>query len=153
MSFGLYRQAGQPFYVRVRDFQRSIIRGVLRKHHGNQVAAAAELGLHRNTLARYCNQLGIDPSAFYRKQDHERYLMQHAWRAEKIAQGLCANCLKNPAGGVGGTETCCASCSQKKRDREAARAQRLNLYQSKRDETTLGVERLLRLASVKEHHA
>jgi DNA-binding NtrC family response regulator len=71
----------QPFYVRVRQFQRSIIRGALRRHHGNQVLAAAELCIHRNTLGRYCNTLGIDPSAFYRKQDHARYLARHGWRS------------------------------------------------------------------------
>jgi hypothetical protein len=112
---------GQPFYVRVREYQRSIIRGALRRHHGNQVKAAADLGLHRNTLARYLNLLGIDPSAFYRKSDHERHQAQQAWRAAKIAEGLCANCVKRTAGGPGGSETCCRICAQKKRDRENKR--------------------------------
>jgi two-component system, NtrC family, nitrogen regulation response regulator GlnG len=80
---GVYKNAGQPFYARVRDFQRSVIRGALRKSHGNQVKAAALLGVNRNTLARYCDQLGIDPSAFYTKRDHERYQAQHGWRARE----------------------------------------------------------------------
>jgi DNA-binding NtrC family response regulator len=75
----------QPFYVRVHDFQRSIIRAALRKHHGNQVAAAAALGLHRNTLARYLNCLGIDPSAFYSKRDRDKYQAQHGWRERRKA--------------------------------------------------------------------
>lgn len=73
---------------RVEDFQRGIIRGALRRQHGNQIAAAAELGFHRNTLARYLNLLGIDPSAYYRKRDHEIYRAQHGWRAAKIADAL-----------------------------------------------------------------
>lgn len=157
MSFALHKSAGQTFYVRVRDFQRSIIRGALRKHHGNQVKAARTIGLHRNTLARYCDLLGIDPYAFYRKSDHERYLAQHGWRAIKIAEGLCANCFKRPPGGPGGTETCCPICAKKKRDRENARY--LRKCKAERDqperltETTPHVERLLKLASVKEYHA
>lgn len=121
MSFGLYRQVGQPFYARVRDFQRSIIRAALRKHHGNQVAAAAALSLHRNTLARYCDVLGIDPSAFYTQSDRERYQAQHDWRARKIKEGMCANCFKALAGGPGGTKTTCRICARKKRERENRR--------------------------------
>jgi hypothetical protein len=159
---GVFNRAGESFYARVEDFQRRIIRGALRRHRGNQIAAAAELGIHRNTLARYLNLLGIDPSAFYRKREHEKYLAQHGWRAVKIAEGLCANCFKNPAGGIAGSKTCCATCAEKKRKRENARAQRLNLYKTKRPETTAAVERLLRLASAHpdraeipgvEHHA
>jgi hypothetical protein len=124
MSFGLYRQAGHPFYARVRDFQRSIIRAALRKHRGNQVAAATALGLHRNTLARHCNCLGIDPSAFYLKRDREQYEAQHGWRARKIKEGLCANCFKALAGGPQGTSTTCGICARKKRERENSRYRR-----------------------------
>jgi hypothetical protein len=145
MSFGLYRQAGHPFYARVRDFQRSIIRAALRKHHGNQLAAAAELGLHRNTLARYCNFLGIDPSAFYLKRDRDKYEAQHCWRARKIKEGLCANCFKAMAGGPHGTKTTCGICARKKREREN-RSYRIKCMAAHE-------RRQRRQLSIKEQHA
>jgi DNA-binding NtrC family response regulator len=60
------------FFVRVAEFQRRIIRAALRRSKGNQRVAAEELGIHRNTLAAYCDKLGVDSSVFYRRRSGRR---------------------------------------------------------------------------------
>lgn len=115
------------FHQRVSEFQRKMIRGALRRNHGNQVHAARELGLHRNTLARHCELLGIDVSAF-RPSKERVHAMNRARRKKAMEKGLCANCQKNPAGGNGGTVTCCPPCAERKRDNAQKRSKRLGLY-------------------------
>lgn len=39
--------------------RRHLIRHTLRRHNGNVTQAAAELGVHRNTVMRYMLDLGI----------------------------------------------------------------------------------------------
>ena len=46
----------------VREFKKSYILEVLSHHKGNQCKAAAELGMHRNTLSRTINELQINPA-------------------------------------------------------------------------------------------
>jgi|SRR5919108_322748 DNA-binding protein Fis len=48
----LYREA-------VREFKRTFLVTVLRHHKGNQSKAARTLGVHRNTLARMLEELGM----------------------------------------------------------------------------------------------
>lgn len=46
----------------VREFKRRFILEVLASHRGNQCKAARELGVHRNTLSRFLEELDIDPT-------------------------------------------------------------------------------------------
>ncbi|HLW51269.1 MAG TPA: helix-turn-helix domain-containing protein [Candidatus Angelobacter sp.] len=48
----------------VREFKKRFIRHVLRENHGNACRAARELGIHRNTLSRICQELRLDPRDF-----------------------------------------------------------------------------------------
>ena len=48
----------------VREFQKRFISNVLKQKRGNQVAAALELGMHRNTLSRTIRDLKIDGNQF-----------------------------------------------------------------------------------------
>jgi len=43
----------------VREFKRQYLREVLMAHKGNQCKAAAELGIHRNTLSRAMAELDL----------------------------------------------------------------------------------------------
>jgi Fis family transcriptional regulator, factor for inversion stimulation protein len=53
----LYREA-------VTEFQKVFVASVLSECKGNLSKAAAELGIHRNTLTRTISQLGLDISTF-----------------------------------------------------------------------------------------
>jgi len=120
-----------PFYQKLADFQRKLIRGALRRNKGNLMHAARELGMHRNTLGNLCNRLGIDPTAFRPsgKSKRERQAeSQKKYKERALANGLCAQCLKRPAGGKRGTKTACAICAETKRENEHKRAKRLRLY-------------------------
>ena len=44
----------------VAEFERRFIRKILEKANGNQSRAAQELGIHRNTLSRKIDELGLD---------------------------------------------------------------------------------------------
>ena len=43
--------------------------GRLEKHGGNQVRAAKEMGIHRNTLSRQMAVLGVDAGQYRRRDD------------------------------------------------------------------------------------
>jgi DNA-binding NtrC family response regulator len=43
---------------------KAIIERMLSETHGNQVRASSRLRVHRNTLARQIEQLGIEPKDF-----------------------------------------------------------------------------------------
>ena len=45
------------------EFQRRFIKGVLEKNKGNQSRAAKALGIHRNTLGRKVEELGLNQRA------------------------------------------------------------------------------------------
>ena len=49
--------ASIPYAEAVRQFKRRYIMEVLAHHKGNQCKAAAELGMHRNTLSRTLAEL------------------------------------------------------------------------------------------------
>jgi Fis family transcriptional regulator len=52
--------AGVNYTDAVRQFKRRYILEVLAQHKGNQCKAAAELGMHRNTLSRTLTELELD---------------------------------------------------------------------------------------------
>lgn len=54
--------AGMTYQQAVREFKKRFILEVLARHRGNQCKAAAELGMHRNTLSRTIAELKIDPA-------------------------------------------------------------------------------------------
>ena len=53
-------EKGVLFADAVTEFERTFIRGVLEKNRGNQSKA---LGIHRNTLGRKLEQLGLNHRA------------------------------------------------------------------------------------------
>ncbi len=58
--------AGISYTDAVRDFKKRYILEVLARHRGNQCKAADELGMHRNTLSRTLNELGLDSTQIRR---------------------------------------------------------------------------------------
>jgi DNA-binding NtrC family response regulator len=52
----------------VDEFERRFIRKVLEKNNGNQSKAAKTLGIHRNTLSRKIEDLGLDRQPKRRKR-------------------------------------------------------------------------------------
>ena len=58
------RRAGIPYLEAVQAFRKQFIWTLLVRHHGNQCKAAKDLGVHRNTIKRMMNELGIDPNEF-----------------------------------------------------------------------------------------
>ena len=53
---------GITYEEAVLEFKKRFILEVLSHHKGNQCKAAAELGMHRNTLSRTVSELKIDPA-------------------------------------------------------------------------------------------
>jgi len=58
----MYR-SGTKYSEAVREFQKAFITAVLREFNGNQVKAARQLGMHRNTLRRNLLELDVDIKA------------------------------------------------------------------------------------------
>ncbi len=54
--------SGVTYDEAVREFKRRYLIEVLSHHRGNQCKAAAELGMHRNTLNRTIAELQLDPA-------------------------------------------------------------------------------------------
>ena len=52
--------SGVHYGEAVREFKKQYLREVLVAHRGNQCKAAAELGMHRNTLSRLMAELSLD---------------------------------------------------------------------------------------------
>ena len=58
----LEAQAPGALYARViEQVERPLIEAMLARHAGNQLRAAAALGINRNTLRKRLDALGIDP--------------------------------------------------------------------------------------------
>ncbi len=53
---------GITYTEAVREFKKRFILEILASHRGNQCKAAKELGMHRNTLSRTLEELGVDPA-------------------------------------------------------------------------------------------
>jgi Fis family transcriptional regulator len=51
---------GIPYSEAVREFQKGFVLTVLQQQKGNQLKAAQDLGMHRNTLRRIIHALQID---------------------------------------------------------------------------------------------
>jgi len=51
---------GILFTDAVTEFEKRFIKRMLEKNNGNHSKAAAELGIHRNTLSRKVGDLGLD---------------------------------------------------------------------------------------------
>lgn len=58
--------AGIPYGEAVRQFKKRYILEVLAHHKGNQCKAAAELGMHRNTLSRTLTELDLSTAQIRR---------------------------------------------------------------------------------------
>jgi Fis family transcriptional regulator len=56
-------EGGILYAEAVREFRKAFIAAVLREHSGNQIKAARELGMHRNTLSRTASALELDVAA------------------------------------------------------------------------------------------
>src|SRR5271157_1897518 len=52
--------SGITYAEGVREFKKRFILEVLARHRGNQCKAAAELGMHRNTLSRTITELELN---------------------------------------------------------------------------------------------
>lgn len=51
---------GVAFEDAVGEFEKRFIRKILELNQGNQVRSARSLGIHRNTLSRKIEELGLD---------------------------------------------------------------------------------------------
>ncbi|HEU5451534.1 MAG TPA: helix-turn-helix domain-containing protein [Terriglobales bacterium] len=58
------RRGGILYREAVGEFKKAYLAAVLRANNGNLSKAAAALALHRNTLARICAELALDPKEF-----------------------------------------------------------------------------------------
>jgi ABC-2 type transport system ATP-binding protein len=61
--------SGIRYEEAVREFKKQYLREVLIAHRGNQCKAAEELGMHRNTLSRTIEELGLDPAQIVEMRD------------------------------------------------------------------------------------
>ncbi|UWZ84625.1 helix-turn-helix domain-containing protein [Occallatibacter riparius] len=75
----------QSFEQMMADCRRVILRAALVDARGNQCKAAERLGMHRNTLARHCEALGINaatckpkPPRGYRPSELARLVLRNA---------------------------------------------------------------------------
>ncbi len=59
---------GIPYGDAVSEFEKRFIKKVLDKHKGNRSKAATALGIHRNTLSRKIEDLGLDHRPKRRKR-------------------------------------------------------------------------------------
>lgn len=59
---------GISFEDGVTEFEKRFIRKVMEKHKGNQSKSAQTLGIHRNTLSRKIEELGLDHRPKRRKR-------------------------------------------------------------------------------------
>ena len=53
-------EKGVYFGEAVKEFEKTFIQGVLAKTRGNRSRAATMLGMHRNTLGRRLEELGLN---------------------------------------------------------------------------------------------
>ena len=56
---GMRENDERDYRKALQRFRRGFIRSALLRHGGNQVRAAAEMGVHRNSLARTMQELGM----------------------------------------------------------------------------------------------
>jgi Fis family transcriptional regulator, factor for inversion stimulation protein len=68
----------------VKEFKKTFIAHVLDQHRGNQCKAARQLGMHRNTLSRTLDELGLDVKEI-RRSSAERRPPRSAPPASEVA--------------------------------------------------------------------
>jgi two-component system nitrogen regulation response regulator GlnG len=59
--------AGSVYHTALAAFERPLFAEILRETGGNQLQAARQLGINRNTLRKRLSELAIDPEAFARR--------------------------------------------------------------------------------------
>jgi DNA-binding NtrC family response regulator len=69
---------GILFNDAVSEFQKRFIKRMLEKNNGNHSKAAMELGIHRNTLSRKVDDLGLDHRPKRRSSNGHRHLAARA---------------------------------------------------------------------------
>lgn len=77
--------AGIPYAEAIRQFKRRYILEVLAHHKGNQCKAAAELGMHRNTLSRTLAELEMNTAQI--RSGMRRPVMSERPRLQIAANG------------------------------------------------------------------
>lgn len=65
---------GIEFPDALAEFEKRFIQRMLEKNNGNQSKAAHELGIHRNTLGRKVEELGLDHQPKRRKRSKPKTL-------------------------------------------------------------------------------
>jgi Fis family transcriptional regulator, factor for inversion stimulation protein len=65
-------ESGILYSEAVREFKKTFIANVLEQHRGNQCKAAKQLGMHRNTLSRTLDELGLDVKEIRRNSSERR---------------------------------------------------------------------------------
>jgi Fis family transcriptional regulator len=78
---GHMQSSGISYVEGVRQFKKRFILEVLARHRGNQCKAAAELGMHRNTLSRTIAELDLNPAQI-------RHGLKRPVRSERPAMEL-----------------------------------------------------------------
>ena len=78
--------AGISYADAIRQFKKRYILEVLAHHKGNQCKAAAELGMHRNTLSRTLAELDMD-TAQIRKGMRRPVMSDRSLLAQRPAVG------------------------------------------------------------------
>ena len=61
-------EQGIQFPDSITEFEKRFIQRMLEKHNGNQSKTAQALGIHRNTLSRKSEELGLDHQPKRRKR-------------------------------------------------------------------------------------
>lgn len=65
-------EGGILYSEAVREFKKTFIANVLEQHRGNQCKAAKQLGMHRNTLSRTLDELGLDVKEIRRNSSERK---------------------------------------------------------------------------------
>ncbi len=58
------RGSGMQYETAVSEFRKAFVSAALRANSGNMCKAAEAMGVHRNTLARICSEVGIEAREF-----------------------------------------------------------------------------------------
>ena len=80
------RQGGILYDEAVSVFRKAFITSVLRENGGNICKAAAALKLHRNTLARMCSELEVNPKALRPARRHPPTSVRPSAQATRSAR-------------------------------------------------------------------
>jgi Fis family transcriptional regulator, factor for inversion stimulation protein len=112
-------KSGIQYAEAVREFQKTFIVTVLQEQKGNQVRAARELRMHRNTLSRTIRDLEVDmqPFCVHRVADRlsARAQSQGKGRPGRVSNWPDSNCSASPELALGmkveGYVACAAPCA------------------------------------------